>query len=146
MSEWVLGILEALGYAGLLIVLIAENLFPPIPSEAVLPLAGFLVGRGSFGFAGALAASTLGAVLGAGALYAMGRYGGRPLVLRYGSWLRVDENSLDRAEEWFAKYGDMVVLWAHMVPLARSVVSIPAGMARMPLLRFTVLTTLGSGL
>ena len=71
-----------------------------------------------------LFASTLGAVLGALALYAMGRYGGRPLVLRYGSWLRVDAEGFERAEGWFAKYGDTIVLWARMVPLARSVVSI----------------------
>lgn len=136
--------LEALGYLGLALVLIAENLFPPIPSEAILPLAGFFVGQGRFGFLGALVASTLGSVVGALLLYAMGRYGGRPLVLRYGSWLRVGPAELDRAEGWFARYGDMIVLWARMVPLARSVVSLPAGIAHMPLLRFTVLTTLGS--
>lgn len=144
MSDWVFGVLEALGYLGLVLVLIAENLFPPIPSEVILPLAGFFVGQGSFNFAGAVAASTLGSVLGALALYAMGRHGGRPLVLRYGSWLHVTPKVLDDAEGWFARHGDAVVLWARMVPLARSVVSIPAGIARMPLGRFTLLTTLGS--
>jgi len=143
-SDWVFGVLEALGYLGLGLVLIAENLFPPIPSEVILPLAGFFVGQGSFSFAGAVAASTLGSVLGALALYAMGRHGGRPLVLRYGSWLRVTPEALDAAEGWFARHGDAMVLWARMVPLARSVVSIPAGIARMPLGRFAALTTLGS--
>jgi membrane protein DedA with SNARE-associated domain len=144
LSGWVFDVLEALGYLGLVLVLVAENLFPPIPSEAILPLAGFLVGQGRFSFAGALVASTLGSIIGALVLYAMGRYGGRPLVLRYGPWLRVGDRDLDRAEGWFAKHGDVIVLWARMVPLARSIVSIPAGMAGMPLLRFTVLTTLGS--
>jgi membrane protein DedA with SNARE-associated domain len=144
LSQWVLGLIEALGYVGLALVLVIENLFPPIPSEVVLPLAGFLVGTGDLTFLGALLAATFGSVAGAWILYGMGRWGGRPLVLRYGKWLRVDAKSLDRAEAWFRSYGDAVVLVGRMVPLARSIVSIPAGFSNMPLLRFTVLTTIGS--
>ncbi len=77
-------------------------------------------------------------------LYGLGRWGGRALVLRYGGWLRVSEVDIDRAEGWFAQHGDLVVLGARVVPFARSVVSVPAGTSRMPLLRFTVLTTIGS--
>jgi LPXTG-motif cell wall-anchored protein len=77
-------------------------------------------------------------------LYAVGRYGGRPVVLRWGRVLRVGPDDLDRAEGWFGRFGDRVVLGARVVPLARSVVSIPAGMMRMPLARFCVLTTIGS--
>lgn len=145
MSDWVLEIMQTLGYLGLFIVLVIENLFPPIPSELVLPLAGFLVGREQFNFWGAVGASTLGALVGAWILYGAGRWGGRPLILRYGRILRVNEKDLDRAEGWFERYGDWVVLLARMVPLARSIVSIPAGTMRMPILRFTVLTTLGTG-
>lgn len=145
MSDWVLGVMDALGYLGLFLVLILENVFPPIPSEAVLPLAGFLVGQGNFSFWWAVVASTAGAVVGAWVLYAMGRVGGRPLVLRYGHILRVDAEKLDRAESWFLRYGDWMVLVARMIPLARSIVSIPAGTARMSLLRFTLLTTIGTG-
>ncbi len=126
--------------------MLAENLFPPIPSEAILPLAGFLVGRGELGGVQAVAGATAGSVLGALILYALGRWGGQAVVLRYGRMLRVTEHDLDRAESWFDKYGDAVVLFARMIPLARSVVSIPAGMLEMPLLRFTLLTTLGSAL
>lgn len=136
--------MQTLGYLGLFLVLVIENLFPPIPSEAVLPLAGFLVGRGEFNFWGALGASTLGAVAGAWVLYALGRWGGRPVVLRYGHILRVDEASLDRAEGWFKRYGDWVVLGARMIPIARSIVSIPAGTVRMGMLRFTVLSAIGT--
>jgi hypothetical protein len=96
-GAWVLEVIAALGYLGLALLLIAENLFPPIPSEVVLPLAGFLVGRGDLGFWQALLASTFGSVAGALILYALGRYGGRRLVLRYGRLLRVDEAGLDRA-------------------------------------------------
>lgn len=136
--------ISALGYLGLALLLIAENLFPPIPSEVVLPLAGFLVGRGDLSFFGALAAATTGSTAGALILYAMGRWGGRRLVLRYGRWLRVDRPRLARAEGWFTRWGDWVVLVARVVPVARSVVSIPAGTAKMPLARFLILTTLGS--
>lgn len=145
MSDWVLEIMQTLGYVGLFLVLVIENLFPPIPSELVLPLAGFLVGRGEFSFWGAVGASTFGALFGAWVLYALGRWGGRPVILRYGRILRVNEKDLGRAEGWFNKYGDWVVLFARMVPLARSIVSIPAGTMRMPILRFTLLTTLGTG-
>ena len=144
MAQWVFDVVAALGYVGLALLLLAENLFPPIPSEVVLPLAGFLVGRGDLNLWGALVAATLGSVAGAVALYSLGRYGGRRLVLRYGSWLRVDEDSLDRAEGWFRHYGDVLVLFARVVPLARSIVSIPAGTAKMPLGRFVVLTIIGS--
>jgi membrane protein DedA with SNARE-associated domain len=140
----VLDVIAALGYVGLALLLIAENLFPPIPSEVVLPLAGFLVGRGDLGFWQALIASTFGSVAGALILYVLGRYGGRKLVLRYGRYLHVDEDRLDRADGWFRRYGDWVVLFARVVPFARSVVSIPAGTMKMPAFRFTALTALGS--
>lgn len=143
-GAWVLDVIAALGYVGLALLLVAENLFPPIPSEVVLPLAGFLVGRGDLGFWQALLAATSGSVAGALILYALGRYGGRRLVLRYGRFLRVDEDSLDRADGWFRRYGDWVVLFARVVPFARSVVSIPAGTMKMPAIRFTVMTALGS--
>jgi membrane protein DedA with SNARE-associated domain len=143
-GQWVLDVIGALGYLGLALLLIAENLFPPIPSEVVLPLAGFLVGRGDLNLWGALTAATFGSVAGAVVLYGLGRWGGRRLVLRYGKWLRVDEEGLRRAEGWFGRYGDWIVLVARVVPVARSIVSVPAGTAKMPLPRFVVLTTVGS--
>ena len=145
MTDLVVEIMRALGYFGLFLVLIIENLFPPIPSEVVLPLAGFLVGRGEMAFWLAVVVSTAGATIGALILYALGRWGGRPLILRYGKILRVDAASLDRAERWFVAYGDWVVLVARVIPLARSIVSIPAGTMRMPPLRFTLLTVVGTG-
>jgi len=144
-GAWVLDVIAALGYVGLALLLLAENLFPPIPSEVVLPLAGFLVGRGDLGFWQAVLAATFGSVAGALILYALGCYGGRRLMLRYGRFLRVDAKSLDRADGWFRRYGDWVVLFARVVPVARSIVSIPAGTMKMPLLRFTALTAVGSG-
>ena len=144
LGQWVQGVMSSWGYVGLALLLVLENLFPPIPSEVVLPLAGFFVGRGVFSFWGALLAATAGATSGALVLYGLGRSGGRALVLRYGKWLHVTAEDLNRAEGWFRRYGDWVVLGARVVPFARSVVSIPAGTSRMPLLPFTILTTIGS--
>ena len=132
------------GYAGLIAIMIVENLFPPIPSEIVLPLAGYEVSRGELTFVATVAAATLGSLVGALLLYALGRWGGRPAVERWGRCLRVGPDELDRAERWFTRWGDWVVLGARLVPGARSVVSIPAGTMRMGVTRFTLLTVLGS--
>ena len=146
LSQWITENLAAFGYPGLVAVLLIENLFPPIPSELILPLAGFLVSRGDMGFLPAVFAATLGSLLGAYALYALGLWGGRPLVLRYGKWLRVKETDLDQSEGWFDRYGGSVIFFARMVPGARSIVSVPASILRRPLGSFTLLTALGSAL
>lgn len=132
------------GYPGICLVMVAEVVFPPIPSEIVLPLAGYEVSQGGLAFVPTVLVSTLGSLLGALALFALGRYGGRPAVLRWGRVLRVGAPELDRSERWFERFGDGVVFGGRMVPLARSIVSIPAGMMRMPLVRFSLLTALGS--
>lgn len=146
LGQWAADLLDSLGSLGLVLLLLVENLFPPIPSEVILPLAGFLVSRGDLGIVQALFAATLGSLLGAYILYALGRWGGRPLVLRYGRILHIGERDLDRAEGWFEKYGSAVVFFARMVPGARSIVSVPAGILHMPLWRFTLLTASGSAL
>jgi membrane protein DedA with SNARE-associated domain len=135
---------ETAGYWGLFGAMVGENLFPPIPSELVLPLAGFEVSDGDMEFFLALFAATAGSLVGALILYAIGLYGGRPFVYKYGRVLRVSEADLDRADAWFDRWGAWVVLGARVVPIARSLVSIPAGMSEMPLGRFVALTTLGS--
>ena len=132
------------GYPGVLAAMVAENLFPPIPSEIVLPLAGYEASRGELLFVLVVLAATLGSLAGALLLYGGGRYAGRPAVLRWGRVLRVTARDLDRAERWFERWGDWVVLGARLVPLARSVVSVPAGTMRMSLPRFCALTALGS--
>jgi membrane protein DedA with SNARE-associated domain len=144
-SEWVANVIGSFGYLGIAFLMLAENLFPPIPSEAILPLTGFLVGQGDLAILPALVVATSGSLLGALALYALGRWGGRELILRHGKLLRVTEAELDRADKWFDRYGGWVVLFGRMVPFVRSVVSIPAGLSEMPLLRFAVLTAVGSG-
>jgi membrane protein DedA with SNARE-associated domain len=143
-TGWIADLIDAFGALGVALLMALENLFPPIPSELILPFAGFLVGRGELGFLPVLVASTAGSLFGALVLYALGRWGGRKLILRYGRFLRVKEADLDRAEGWFDRYDEWVVLFGRMVPGVRSVVSIPAGMLGTPFVRFVLLTTVGS--
>jgi membrane protein DedA with SNARE-associated domain len=143
-TGWIADLIDAFGALGVAFLMALENLFPPIPSELILPFAGFLVGQGELGFLPVLVASTAGSLFGALVLYALGRWGGRNLILRYGRFLRVKEADLDRAEGWFDRYDEWVVLFGRMVPGVRSVVSIPAGMLGTPFVRFVLLTTAGS--
>ncbi len=145
LATWVSDVIQSFGYAGVALLMLAENLFPPIPSEVILPLTGFLVDRGELGFVPTLLVATAGSLTGALALYALGRWGGRGLILRYGRVLRVKDFDLDRAEDWFDRYVGAVVLFGRMVPGLRSLVSTPAGLSEMPLSRFVLLTALGSG-
>lgn len=144
MTDWILGIIDALGYVGIAVLMVLECLFPPIPSELVLPVAGFAVDRGELSFVPLLLTSTLGSLVGAWLLYAAGRTGGRPLVVRYMRALRLKPDDLDRAERWFVRRGDWIIAAGRLVPGIRSLVSVPAGMLRMSLLRFTILTVIGS--
>ena len=137
-------VMRDLGYAGLALLMLAETVFPPIPSEAVLPLAGYLVGRGEFAFVAVVATSTAGSVLGAVALYEAARHGGRPFATRFLRFARLDPAKLEEAERWFDKRGALIVLFGRCVPGIRSLVSLPAGLLRMPRGRYVLLTLLGS--
>lgn len=132
------------GYPGLFAAMVAENLFPPIPSELVLPLAGFESFEGNLVFIWAVLAATAGSVVGAVILYGIGLYGGLPFVQRYGRVIRVTPADLDRADAWFDRWGTRVVLGSRVIPIARSLVSIPAGMSKMPIGQFVFLTAIGS--
>jgi membrane protein DedA with SNARE-associated domain len=149
-ASWIEEIILALGYPGITLVMLIENLFPPIPSELVMPFAGFLVADGKLDFAGIVAAGTLGSVLGALVLYYIGLWGGeavlRPFVRRFGRWFMTSEDDLDRAIGTFARYGEVMVFVGRLVPIIRSLISLPAGMQRMALPKFLLFTTIGSAL
>ena len=137
-------VLRDLGYAGLALLMLAETVFPPIPSEAVLPLAGYLVERGDFNYVLVLLTSTAGSVLGAMVLYEAARRGGRPFAERFLRFAHMQPEKLDDAERWFARRGALIVLLGRCVPGMRSLVSLPAGLLRMPRLQYLGLTLLGS--
>ena len=141
---WVGEIVDTWGYAAVLVFLVVENLFPPIPSELILPLAGYYVELGNLTFAGVLLAATVGSVGGAVILYYFGQLAGRPALERWGHKVRLRPEDLERADVWFARYGDWVVFFGRLVPGVRSVVSIPAGSSSMSMPRFLALTTAGS--
>jgi LPXTG-motif cell wall-anchored protein len=145
-DEWVKEVLVGGGLFVLFGLVLLENLLPPIPSEVILPLAGFLVADGEMSFVAAMIAATAGSVVGALIIYGVGRYGGRPLLLRYGDYLYLNAERIDRSEAWFEQYGQRIVFFGRMIPGIRSVVSVPAGLARMDLTLFTLLTLAGSAI
>ena len=148
LATWMTNVIETLGYPGLTILVALENLFPPIPSEVILPLAGFLTGQGRFSFVLVLISSTLGSLIGALILYAigmgLGQAGIRRFFERYGHLALITPEDLTRAEDWFDRWGPVAVFTGRLVPVVRSLVSIPAGYRRMPLVQFVPLTIFGS--
>jgi membrane protein DedA with SNARE-associated domain len=146
LSGWVVDVVELLGPFGVGLLVLLENLFPPVPSEIILPLAGYLAGTGRLNLVAVILAATLGSVLGALALYFLGAWVGDA---RIRVWLRrlplMQESDLDRAQGWFDRHGGTAVLIGRIIPVVRSLVSIPAGIQRMPIWRFLLYTTIGSG-
>ena len=148
LSNWIQEFILAIGYPGIVLVMAIENIFPPIPSELVLPFGGALSAKGDMNFWGVVAAGTAGSVIGALVLYTVGYFareaGVRRLVAAYGKYLFVSETDLDRAADWFERYGEAVVFFGRLIPIIRSIISVPAGYTRMNLGRFLLFTTLGT--
>jgi membrane protein DedA with SNARE-associated domain len=146
LAGWVLDVIDALGALGVAALVALENLFPPLPSEVVLPLAGFLSGQGRMSFAAVLLAATAGSVAGALVLYWAGAGIGVARLRRVADRLPLmDASDVDEAQGWFVRHGRTAVLVGRFIPGVRSLISIPAGVARMPLVPFVVLTAIGSG-
>jgi membrane protein DedA with SNARE-associated domain len=147
--EWGQQLVDAIGYLGLAIIMFLENVFPPIPSEPFLLGAGFTSGRGGMSMAGAIAAATLGAAAGATLYYYIGVILPEPriraLLRRYGKWALLEEEDLDRALSWFRDHGQAVIFFGRCIPIVRTLISVPAGLTRMPLPRFLLFTALGTG-
>ena len=147
LGDIVVAVMEAIGPVGVALAVFAENLFPPIPSELILPLAGFTAAGGSFGPWEATVWATVGSVLGALMLYGIGAWLGRRRMYRIVDWLPlVDIDDVEKTERWFNRYGYLSVFLGRMIPIFRSLISIPAGIERMNLWLFTLYTLLGSAL
>jgi membrane protein DedA with SNARE-associated domain len=150
LAAWVTSVVQTGGPVGVAGLTLLEPVFPPIPSELILPLAGFLVGQGRFAFAWVVAAATVGSL--GGALvrywlgYTMGEQRLRGFLEQYGRWLCLRESDVERSREWFDRHGGKAVLLGRLVPAVRSLISIPAGLDRMPLVPFALYTAVGSGL
>ncbi|MGD2103637.1 MAG: DedA family protein [Anaerolineae bacterium] len=147
---WAQSVVSTMGYPGLVLVMFLENVFPPIPSEVILPLAGSLALEGRFTLLGVTLVGSLGSVAGALVFYGLGYVFGeqrvRGLMRRYGKWLMLSEQDFDRALEWFDRYGENVIFFGRMVPIVRSLISIPAGISEMNLAYFGAYTAVGTAL
>ncbi len=148
LASWVQDVIEQLGYLGVALLVVAENVFPPIPSEIVLPFAGFVARRGSDSVVIMILAATVGSVVGALIMYWIAAVIGddrlHAFTRKFGKWVQIRESDLTKAEEWFDRHAMAAVLVGRCVPLIRSVVSIPAGFRRMKLVPYMLYTFLGS--
>lgn len=148
MTEFILDLIESWGYAGIFILMFIENVFPPIPSEVIMALGGVAVAQGRFDFWTLIAFAVAGTTLGNWVWYGVGRWVGyerlRPLIDRYGRWLTLDWDEVERLHAFFLKYGSGIVFFCRFLPIARTMISLPAGMVRMSQIKFLLWTAAGS--
>lgn len=134
------------GYAGITVLMAGESMILPIPSEAVMPFAGFLIFQGQLNLITAIIWSTVGSVIGSLLSYYIGKYGGKPFVKKYGKYLLLNEHHLDQTTKFFERYGDKTIFFSRFIPIVRHLISMPAGAGKMNLTKFTIYTLLGAGL
>jgi membrane protein DedA with SNARE-associated domain len=148
MNEWVTNTIESLGYVGIGLLMLLENLFPPIPSEVIMPLAGFTAAEGKMNIGWAIAAGVIGTILGAIPWYYAGLIMGeerlRNLIDRYGKWMGISGDDISKSVVWFNRHGVKAVFWGRLVPGIRTLISIPAGLSKQPLIPFFLYSTLGT--
>ncbi|WP_134496665.1 DedA family protein [Microvirga pakistanensis] len=148
MFDWITGLIETSGYLGIALLMFAENVFPPIPSELIMPLAGFTAARGDLNFALVILAGTLGSVAGTLLWYVAGRLVTlerlKVFAARHGRWLTLSPEELERAQAFFLRHCGKAVLLGRLAPAIRTVVSVPAGIVRMGLPKFLLYSTLGT--
>lgn len=150
MTRWIQQVMDSLGYPGIALLMFLENIFPPLPSELIMPLAGFATSDGGLSFVGVVAAGTLGSVAGAFPLYYLGKIVGQERLIswtdRYGRWFAMSGTDIIRSRDWFDRHGRYTILVCRLVPGVRSLISIPAGVAAMRLLPFLIYSVIGAGL
>ncbi len=144
LSGFIVATISALGYWGVALLMGIESACIPLPSEIIMPFAGYLVYKGQFNLWAVGVAGAVGCVLGSLVAYWVGMYGGRPLIQKYGRYVFVSTHDLDLADRWFARYGEVIVFASRLLPVVRTFIAFPAGVARMNLPRFVVYTFLGS--
>jgi membrane protein DedA with SNARE-associated domain len=137
-------VISSTGYLGIVLLMGIESACIPLPSEVIMPFSGYLVSQGRFNLAWVAVAGALGCNLGSFVAYEVGSWGGRPLVERYGRYLLITRHDLEMADRFFARYGDGAVFLARLLPVVRTFIALPAGIARMNVVRFHVFTFLGS--
>jgi membrane protein DedA with SNARE-associated domain len=144
LSDWIVGVISGMGYPGVFLLMAGESACLPIPSEVVLPFAGYISFRGEFNQVAVILIATFGQVAGALAAYYVGAFGGRPLVVRYGKYVLMDTAHLDAADRWFDRWGSRAIFATRLVPIVRTFIAFPAGVAKMDVRKFLLYTFLGS--
>jgi membrane protein DedA with SNARE-associated domain len=144
LSEWIKNVISAGGYKGIFALLALNSSGIPIPSEVILPFSGYLVHQGRFNLILVAISGAIGCNIGSALAYWIGAKGGRPLVERYGKWVLMSNHDLDRMTGFFDRFGSITILIGRMLPIVQTYVAFPAGIARMPRLRFHIYTTIGS--
>lgn len=143
-ASWIVGVISALGYGGVILLMAIESANIPLPSEIIMPFSGFLVARGELNLWLVGLAGAIGCVLGSVFSYWLGAVGGRPLVQKYGKYILISHHDLDLADNWFKKRGELTVFVGRLLPVVRTFISFPAGIARMNFGRFVLYSFLGS--
>ncbi|MGC1481738.1 MAG: DedA family protein [Chthoniobacterales bacterium] len=147
MADWITEFISSLGYVGIALLMILENVFPPIPSELIMPVAGFEAANGKLSLWGVIFAGALGSTLGQLPLYYLGRWVGGERIARWverrGEWLGVRPKDLDRAQKWFDQHGSKAIFACRLVPGLRSLISVPAGIANVPVWKFLGVSAAG---
>ena len=144
LAAFIVAVISALGYGGIVLLMAIESACIPLPSEVIMPFSGYLVYAGRFNLWWAATAGALGCNVGSLVAYEIGAYGGRPLVERYGRYLLLSRHELDLADRFFARWGSATVFFSRLLPVIRTFIALPAGVARMPRGRFHLYTFLGS--
>ena len=143
-AVWIIGVISSLGYGGVLLLMAIESACIPLPSEIIMPFAGYLVFKGDLALWGVALAGALGCVVGSIPAYYLGMYGGRPLVEKYGKWMLISHHDLALAERWFDRHGEIIIFIGRLLPAVRTFIAFPAGIARMHLGKFVLYTFAGS--
>ena len=144
LASFIIATISSSGYLGIVLLMAIESACIPLPSEIIMPFSGYLVFRGDFGLFWVGLAGGFGCVVGSVPAYYLGLYGGRPLVERYGKYVLISQRDLDLADRWFNRYGDWAIFFSRLLPVVRTFISFPAGVARMNFPRFVAYTFLGS--
>jgi len=144
LSGFIVAIISALGYGGIVLLMAIESACIPLPSEIIMPFSGYLVSTGELNLWGVAIAGAVGCVLGSLVAYWVGMYGGRPFIEKYGRYILLSRHDLDMADRWFGKYGEVIVFVSRLLPAIRTFIAFPAGVARMNLTRFVIYTFAGS--
>jgi membrane protein DedA with SNARE-associated domain len=146
LAKYITQFIQTTGYSSLMVLMAMESMIFPVPSEAVMPFAGFLIAKGTFTFYEVIIYSTIGSIIGSLLSYYIGAYGGRHFINKYGKYFLVSHKDMDMTERFFRRYGSATIFISRFIPVIRHLISLPAGMARMNIWKFLIYTALGAGI